>query len=84
MTAAIEHVEDVYPTRLEEGFSTLPRQDQVVWGTAADGPMDQQALDSYDERGYLTIPDLVTPEEVAELRAELHRLSNDPETRADE
>jgi ectoine hydroxylase len=84
MTAAIEHVEDVYPTRLEEGFSTLPRQDKVVWGTAADGPMDQQTLDSYDERGYLTIPDLITPEEVAELRAELHRLSNDPETRADE
>ncbi|MFJ2757757.1 ectoine hydroxylase [Nocardioides sp. NPDC087217] len=84
MTAAIEHVEDVYPTRLEEGFSTLPRLDEVVCGTAADGPMDQQTLDSYDERGYLTVPELITREEVAELRAELHRLSNDPDTRADE
>ena len=84
MTATTEHVHDVYPTRIEEGFSVVPRQDEVVHGTAADGPLDQETLDSYDERGYLVVPELITPEEVEELRAELRRLSDDPVSRADE
>jgi len=84
MTATIEHVEDVYPTRLDDSFSLIPRQDKVVWGTAADGPIDQETLDSFDERGYLVVPELISAEEVAELAEELHRLSTDPEIRADE
>ncbi|TQL66991.1 ectoine hydroxylase [Nocardioides albertanoniae] len=84
MTATIEHANDVYPTRLDGGYGVLPRHDQVVWGTTEDGPMDQQSLESYDENGYLAIPELITPEEVDELRAERQRLCNDPSILNDE
>lgn len=84
MTAARERTADAYPTRVAEGFSTIDRVDPVVWGSAADGPMDQATLDRFDASGYLTFEQLVTPDEVAAYRAELSRLSNDAAVRADE
>lgn len=75
---------DLYPTRVDGPASEIPRQDKVVWGSAADGPLDQQDLDGFEQKGYLTIEDLVTPAEVEEFRAELERMSTDPVIRADE
>jgi ectoine hydroxylase len=75
---------DLYPTRVDGPASEIPRQDKVVWGGAADGPMEQDLLDGFDRDGYLVLEDLVTAEEVTEFRAELERLSTDPEVRADE
>jgi ectoine hydroxylase len=46
--------------------------------------MDAGTLTGFDEKGYLTVEDLVTPEEVELFRAELRRLSDDPVVRADE
>jgi ectoine hydroxylase len=46
--------------------------------------MDAATLQGYDEKGYLSIESLVTPDEVEAFRAELRRLSEDPTVRADE
>jgi ectoine hydroxylase len=75
---------DLYPTRVEGPASEIPRQDKVVWGSAADGPLEQELLDGFDRNGYLAFEDLVTPAEVEEFRAELLRMSTDPVIRADE
>lgn len=84
MTETVERTQDLYPTRLGTPASPIERLDPVVYGTAADGPFDQGMLDGYDANGYLTIEDLVTPDEVEQFRAELRRLSDDPVVRADE
>ena len=84
MTETAERVHDAYPTRLSTPAEPIERQDPVVWGTAEDGPMDAATLAGFDEKGYLSIEDLVTPEEVETFRAELRRLSADPAVRADE
>src|SRR5699024_3757124 len=84
MTTAPERTADAYPTRVSTGFSEIERADPVVWGSAADGPMDQQTLVSFDAKRYLSVVQLVTPEEVETFRAELRRIADDPEVRADE
>lgn len=83
-TGTTDRTEDLYPTRVEGDATEIPRQDRVVWGTAADGPLDQGQLDGFDRDGYLVLEDLVTPAEVDEFRAELRRLADDPAVRADE
>ena len=84
MTATLERTPDIYPTRLGTPAEPIARQDPVVWGTAEGGPMDAATLAGYDEKGYLNVEQLVTPEEVELFRAELQRLSDDPVVRADE
>ncbi|GAA3751878.1 ectoine hydroxylase [Salinactinospora qingdaonensis] len=75
---------DDYPTRKSTEPALLYRKDPVVWGTPADGPMDQSSLDSFDEKGYLQVESLVTPEEVEKYRAELDRLAGDEDLKRDE
>ncbi len=75
---------DPYPTRLPTPRVPFDREDPVVWGNADAGPMNEATLAGYDKSGYLTVPGLVTPEEVETFRAELRRLSDDPAVRADE
>jgi ectoine hydroxylase len=84
VTTTADPTHDLYPTRLSTPAAPIDRPDPVVWGSAADGPMDADTLAGYDRRGYLTVEDLVTPEEVELFRAELRRLAQDPEVRADE
>ncbi|HSE70411.1 MAG TPA: ectoine hydroxylase [Nocardioidaceae bacterium] len=84
MTETVDRTSDLYPTRLTAPQQPTPRVDPVVWGTSDDGPLDAATLSGFDETGYLTVEDLVTPAEVEELRAELRRLSEDPVVRADE
>jgi ectoine hydroxylase len=84
MTATLERTPDAYPTRVAAEPKEIVREDAVVWGTTGDGPLGADALDSFDANGYLMVDDLVSPEEVAKLRAELTRLSGDPGVRADE
>jgi ectoine hydroxylase len=76
--------QDHYPTRLGTPEPPLERLDPVVWGTGTDGPLDADTLDGFDEKGYLTIEELVTFDEVQTFREELRRLSEDPAVRADE
>lgn len=79
-----ERTRDVYPTRLSTPAPPGTRHDPVVWGGAEAGPFDSETLASYDVKGYLTVDELVTPDEVDLFRAELRRLSDDPTVRADE
>jgi ectoine hydroxylase len=84
MTEMLDRTQDVYPTRLDAPAPPMTREDPVVWGSAAGGPMDADTLAGYDRDGYLTIENLVTPDEVDAFRKELARLSDDPTVRADE
>ncbi|MEV4256562.1 ectoine hydroxylase [Spirillospora sp. NPDC049652] len=77
-------IDDAYPTRKCGEAALLYRQDPVVYGSAADGPIDAPTLEGYDANGYLTIDRLLTPEEVETCRAELRRMASDPAVLADE
>ncbi|MFW6689654.1 ectoine hydroxylase [Streptomyces sp. MAR4 CNX-425] len=77
-------VTDLYPTRGAEEVKT-PRQDPVVWSEpGADGPIPPWELEGYERNGFLTVDQLITPEEVETYKAELERLVADPRIRADE
>lgn len=84
MTATLERTPDVYPTRVAEDPKEIAREDAVVWGTTDDGPIDSETLAGFDANGYLTVDQLVTPDEVRAFREEMRRLSADPAVRADE
>jgi ectoine hydroxylase len=68
---------DRYPTRLEHAIDPIPRVDPAVWGTEADGPLDQQSLDHFTSQGYLVRPDTVADEWLPPLRQELDRIAAD-------
>ncbi len=85
MTATAEQSRvDLYPTRSAGTSSVQPRQDKVIWGSAESGPMDAATLADFEEKGYLNIEELISPEEVKLYQAELDRLAADPAVRADE
>ncbi|WP_165984555.1 ectoine hydroxylase [Streptomyces sp. YIM 98790] len=84
MTLAPEQPADLYPTRGPKEAVTA-RQDPVVWSEpGAPGPFTADELTAYDRDGFLTIDQLVSPDEVAVYNRELERLTNDPQIRADE
>ena len=69
MTATAEQSRvDPYPTRSAGTASVQPRQDKVVWGSAESGPMDAATLAGFEEKGYLNIEELISPEEVRRTR----------------
>jgi ectoine hydroxylase len=74
---------DVYPTRKTSEPAFLFRRDPVVYGPG-DGPIDAATLEGFDRDGFLSVDRLVSPDEVERFRAELRRLSADPELRSDE
>ncbi|MFE5867921.1 ectoine hydroxylase [Streptomyces roseifaciens] len=85
-------VTDLYPTRGTHE-EAVPRRDPVVWpgpasasgsGAAAPGPIDAAGLAGYERDGFLTVDEMLAPEEVQVLRAELDRLIADPAVRAGE
>jgi ectoine hydroxylase len=80
----IAPVTDTYPTRHHPEPRVLERRDEVVRGTTADGPLDADTLQHFEDTGYLLIDELVTADELEEMRRELARLSVDPTVRADE
>jgi ectoine hydroxylase len=84
MTTTLERTPDIYPTRIGTEPKEIAREDPVVWGKPADGPIDAETLAGFDAKGYLTVERLVSLEEVEKFRAELRRLSEDPAVRADE
>ncbi|TRV74540.1 ectoine hydroxylase [Streptomyces sp. 130] len=75
---------DLYPSRGAAEMTT-PRQDPVIWSApGAPGPISARELQDYEHDGFLTVDQLITPEEVAGYHAELDRLISDPAVRADE
>ncbi|MEU0396730.1 ectoine hydroxylase [Streptomyces sp. NPDC006208] len=75
---------DLYPTRGPQELTT-PRRDPVVWSApGTPGPIETSGLMAFERDGFLTVDQLIGEDEVAVYRAELDRLVNDPEIRADE
>ncbi|KWX22018.1 multidrug DMT transporter permease [Mycolicibacterium wolinskyi] len=72
-------LEDPYPTRLDHAIAPIPRQDPTVWGSATDGPLDQDHLDRMSAQGYLIRPDTVADDQLPSLRHELDRIAADLE-----
>lgn len=75
---------DAYPTRTGEGPKVIPRQHPVVYGAPEQGPFDAQTLQSFDEKGYLSIDELITADELQLFKDELRRLAYDPAVKRDE
>lgn len=75
---------DLYPTRSGETTEVLPRRGSIVFGSPEDGPLEAADLKHFEDTGYLTIDQLITSEELTLFTDELHRLSRDPEVKADE
>lgn len=75
---------DLYPTRSGETTEVLPRTGPIVFGSPEDGPLEAADLKHFEDTGYLTIDQLITSEELTLFTDELHRLSRDPEVKADE
>lgn len=84
MSNTSTQIEDLYPTRSVDRPNVIERPDPTVWGDGTGGPLDAATVQHYDDTGYLTIDQLVTPEELQEMKDELERLSDDPLVRADE
>lgn len=83
MTTAPERTADLYPTRGTTEVAT-PRMDPVVWSEpGTPGPIGATDLAGFERDGFLAIDQLVTPDEVDTYRAELERLTSDPEIRSD-
>lgn len=75
---------DLYPTR-GVGEVTTPRQDPVVWSPpGTPGPVSAPDLQGLERDGFLTVDQLIGPDEVSLYAAELDRLITDPAVRADE
>lgn len=75
---------DLYPTRGTAEMTT-PRQDPVIWSPpGAPGPVAVRDLQGFERDGFLTVDQLITPDEVAVYHSELDRLIADPAVRADE
>ncbi|MFG2674299.1 MULTISPECIES: ectoine hydroxylase [unclassified Streptomyces] len=75
---------DLYPSRGAAEMTT-PRQDPVIWSApGAPGPVAAKDLQGFERDGFLTVPQLIEPDEVSVYHAELERLTADPAVRADE
>lgn len=74
--SAVAERHDPYPTRLAHPSPApwLERLEPVVKGRAEDGPLSQEQLEAFEQKGFLFEPDFLQPEETAELRAELNAL----------
>ncbi|MCP8616279.1 ectoine hydroxylase [Salirhabdus salicampi] len=71
-------MEDVYPSRVKGKPTILERKDPVIHNsTEKDGPLDRNTLQSYEENGYLFLPNLFSKEEVEVLQRELDRNMNE-------
>jgi ectoine hydroxylase len=73
-----------YPTRIAEPLPAITRVEPTVWQRGATGPIDDDALDEYEAKGFLVVDDLLASSEVADLRDELRRLSAGPVLEGDE
>ncbi len=66
---------DLYPSRGGLKGNIVPRQHPVVWAQAdVNPPVDRTLIDQYERDGFLVLRDVFTPEEVANLQAELDQL----------
>ncbi|GGO77935.1 ectoine hydroxylase [Marinobacterium nitratireducens] len=75
--------EDLYPSRQLDRPVWLERQDPVVYRDDLEAaPIAPELIAQFERDGYMVLPELFSPEEVAVLRAELNRLRQDEKTLA--
>jgi ectoine hydroxylase len=74
---------DRYPTRVADRPVIIDRAEPAVWSTDP-GPLSVDELDAHRRDGFVTVPQLLTPDEVATFSGELDRLASDPAVKADE
>lgn len=66
---------DLYPSRGGLKGNIVPRQHPTIWAPAdAQPPVDPGLVTQYERDGFLVLRDVFTPQEVANLQAELDRL----------
>lgn len=70
---------DPYPTRLKlpPKERWMQRREPVIGGVADDGPLTQDQLQEFENKGFIFEPDFLTPEEVKTLSSELEKLIAD-------
>ncbi|GAA2033549.1 ectoine hydroxylase [Yaniella flava] len=83
-TAIHTETKDHYPTRNNDHTTVTKRRDPVVYGWDSEGPLSNSDLQTFDDTGYLSIEQLLSPEELQECREELERLAQDPASKNDE
>lgn len=85
MNSAIDtKTQDHYPTRMDDTTTVMDRSDPVVYGWDSEGPLSNADLQTFDDKGYIALDELLTPDELQECRDELDRLANDPTAKDDE
>lgn len=67
---------DPYPTRLTQPLEKpwLPRREPVIRGDDTDGPLTQQQLKTFDQKGFLFEPEFLTTDEIERYSRELDKL----------
>lgn len=71
--------QDLYPSRQQAEPQWLERQDPVVYSQdPAAAPIAPELIAQYERDGYMVIPELFSPAEVAVMTTELERLRHDP------
>lgn len=83
MTVSTARTADRYPTRIADRPLLIDRAEPSVWSSEA-GLLTADELASHERDGFVTVPQLLTPDEVTTYSAELDRLATDPAVRADE
>ncbi len=83
MSAGEARTADRYCTRLTDRPWPVERAEPTVWGAVA-GPLSAERLAEHDRDGFVSVPQLLSPEEVEGYAAELDWLATDPTIRADE
>jgi len=85
MTLVDTATADRYPTRVADRPALLDRVEPTVWaGTDAGGHLSPDELAAHERDGFVTVSELLTPDEVATYSAELDRLASDPVIREDQ
>ena len=74
---------DRYPTRVADRPVLIDRAEPAVWSRDP-GLLGPEELDAHERDGFVTVPHLLTPDEVRRYSAELDRLATDPTVMADE
>lgn len=74
---------DRYPTRVADRPLLIERAEPAVWSSDP-GLLTAEELTSHERDGFVTVPQLLTPDEVDRYSAELDRLATDPAVMADE
>ncbi|MGH8792382.1 MAG: ectoine hydroxylase [Stackebrandtia sp.] len=78
-------IQDIYPTRSGREPVLLYRiEDPVVHGTATDGLVSAEELETYEDNGFLSVEELLEPAELAECQNELNLLLVDESLDNDE